>query len=591
MARPYPARSGTSWDSHHGRAPVASDQPFTHSSRSWMDNGVHYTMQTASYTSPGFSFDATGGGAGRLFNNFSAHEVDRTTHTHASGFGDLGIGLLGTAVNLLGAMGDMRHTSQPHSFREESRERHVQHAGSDDDISEYEDDLAYGQMDDGIYRDRPRSMFSRLKNKLNDNRQRTRKVPYSREASPAQRPRSRRQHSFREEAREAVYVEVEPESADGEAFEKRHQRPKMRRPISADGDMLRNLQATVKSSRKELERASRQQHTDTRILQALLNEVESNEQSLASAEQNLQSERCRTGRVHGRNRAPRTSVPPQAEQSLPIQLDGFGTCFTTVGVDAFPAQPRGAHSLFAEIEDFHNADPFMRMFNAPSYGPFSGFGGPFPLDHDLHTLFGIPAGTHFAGVRSERPQYGNAHSGAHSRPSSSYAAFHPMPPQRPPPTLLQPGETEALFRTYNERWSELSPIDPNVPYPARGLRASALQALDTLWAPAVSSPLATWSEENVMQANVQAFFLGVVGLDLQYSETGGRVTMGYDRARASAAQVKQLVDILKKEKTRWHSDRLGRRHGGRPGPNEALQSDPRARAVFHAVCELMETAQ
>ena len=97
-----------------------------------------------------------------------------------------------------------------------------------------------------------------------------------------------------------------------------------------------------------------------------------------------------------------------------------------------------------------------------------------------------------------------------------------------------------------------------------------------------------------MQANAQAFFLGVVGLTPQYTEAPGtgKIVMGYDKTRASQEQSEALVNMLKKEKTRWHSDRLGRRNGGiTAGPNETLQRDERARAVFHAVCELMEVAQ
>lgn len=97
-----------------------------------------------------------------------------------------------------------------------------------------------------------------------------------------------------------------------------------------------------------------------------------------------------------------------------------------------------------------------------------------------------------------------------------------------------------------------------------------------------------------MQANAQAFYLGVVGLKPAYSEVPGtgRVECGFEKARATAPQIKELTDLLKKEKVRWHSDRLGRRNKGNSGggQNEALQKDERARAVFHAVCELMERA-
>lgn len=98
-----------------------------------------------------------------------------------------------------------------------------------------------------------------------------------------------------------------------------------------------------------------------------------------------------------------------------------------------------------------------------------------------------------------------------------------------------------------------------------------------------------------MQANAQAFFLAVVGLKPHYTQTPGtgQIECSFEKASASPEQIKQLVDILKKEKPRWHSDRLGRRNGGVMGglPNEVLQKDVRARAVFHAVVNLMGRAQ
>ncbi|MCL7548331.1 hypothetical protein, partial [Staphylococcus aureus] len=116
----------------------------------------------------------------------------------------------------------------------------------------------------------------------------------------------------------------------------------------------------------------------------------------------------------------------------------------------------------------------------------------------------------------------------------------------------------------------------------------------SLFAPGTQAPIATWSDVDVMQANVQAFFLGAAGLTPTYTDPLGKIQMGFNKAAASDAQIKQLVDMLKKEKTRWHSDRLGRRTAGlagNSGTNEALTKDPRARAVFHAVCDLMEIAQ
>lgn len=96
-----------------------------------------------------------------------------------------------------------------------------------------------------------------------------------------------------------------------------------------------------------------------------------------------------------------------------------------------------------------------------------------------------------------------------------------------------------------------------------------------------------------MQANAQAFYLGVVGLKPEYTDSShGQIECGFAKSSATPEQIKQLVDLLKKEKPRWPSDRLGRRNGGVLGgiPNESLQKDERARAVFHAVCELMDRA-
>lgn len=158
---------------------------------------------------------------------------------------------------------------------------------------------------------------------------------------------------------------------------------------------------------------------------------------------------------------------------------------------------------------------------------------------------------------------------------------------------MRSAEAKQLFKVYNDRWNALDITDPNIPYPCRSMQAKDLVARDTIWAPLVRAPIATWSSETIMQANVQAVYLGAVGLVPQYTEAPAtkRILMTYDKKRATPEQLQQLVEILKKEKTRWHSDRLGRRNGGiSSGPNELLQQDERARAVFHAVCELMEVA-
>lgn len=92
-----------------------------------------------------------------------------------------------------------------------------------------------------------------------------------------------------------------------------------------------------------------------------------------------------------------------------------------------------------------------------------------------------------------------------------------------------------------------------------------------------------------MQANTALFFIIALGLKPTISDSG---IVTFNRATTPEADVRGLLSVLKKEKMRWHSDRLGRRNeeivGG--GVNEALQRDERARAVFHGVCALMEFA-
>lgn len=92
-----------------------------------------------------------------------------------------------------------------------------------------------------------------------------------------------------------------------------------------------------------------------------------------------------------------------------------------------------------------------------------------------------------------------------------------------------------------------------------------------------------------MQANTALFFIIALGLKPTISDSG---IVTFNRATTPEADVRGLLGVLKKEKMRWHSDRLGRRNeeivGG--GVNEALQRDERARAVFHGVCALMEFA-
>ncbi|TKA83140.1 hypothetical protein B0A55_00875 [Friedmanniomyces simplex] len=420
-------------------------------------------------------------------------------------------------------------------------------------------------------------------------------APYSPETSPARRPRSGRQPSYQEahdEPTDPYFDDVREE-----AYDKRHQSTRPSRTESDNEDMLSVLRRTVehcqtqvKRSRKDLERASRQQTVDIGFLQALLDQVRARERALATAEQDLRADEDRLGRASNQGQQHHHRRLPRRHRAPPTPPDDDDEAFAALRFGRLPGHAGPVDPLFADFDDLHGADPFAYAFGSFS-SPFGSFAGSSQFGDDINQLFGMPSGPQFAGPRSKRPRFSSANSGPRPQAHPGFAAFTPAPPTGPPPTSMLPEEAKRLFRTYNDRWNALLPTDPNIPYPARGLQACALLDPNTIWAPMVISPPATWSEEAIMQANAQAFYLCVVDLIPQYTEAGGKVSMGYNRTGATPAQVKQLVDLLKKEKTRWHSDRLGRRNNGMPGPNEALQGDPRARAVFHGVCELMEIAQ
>ena len=334
--------------------------------------------------------------------------------------------------------------------------------------------------------------------------------------------------------------------------------------------------------RERLEQASRLPMSDTTILQGLLDELKRHERAHETATQNLSM--ARAGVSSRSSHQPASQRSRRAPPKTP-EYESAGS-FTAGDSNPFFATRRATHPGFSDFDEFA-AFPFVgasgvfhNFFNAFEPTP------PF-FDDDFQHVFAMP-GTLGGGYR-KWPTFSTAYSG--SQPPRRSATF--PSPRTPPRNLLMTEEAQRLFTMYNGRWNGLSPADSNVPFPSRGLHPAALCATDSIWAPDVRSPISEWSEETVMQANAQAFFLRVVGLDPEYTETAGtgRVQMGYNRAQASTQQVTELKEMLKKERNRWHSDRLGRRNGGSSGPNEALQRDEKARAVFHAVVSLLEFAQ
>ncbi|KAI7275283.1 hypothetical protein KC345_g6876 [Hortaea werneckii] len=570
----------------HPRPTAAPDpSPWNHQRRSWTDNGVRYTMESASYSSPGLSFQAMGGGSHGLLGNM----MSSSSHTHRnsldhSGFGN---GLFGAA---LGLMEGLWSTNQPRVQAPRARPRQTpMFDDSDEDpIEDNDDDLAYGSLNSSS--NHRRSMFSRVKDRFLDGKQQTAKPPQpTAAASRSARPQRETRHPQRGSTQGAPPSEVE--AVSDEELAHNRQRPQNTRANSSKAEVIAALETAVqyhnnevKKCKKQLERATRERGVHSGHLQQLLNELRMRERALATAIQELESARVnfsqsRSNQLPPRNRGPsRTNTAPQASRTAFMEDPLFQE-----GMPGFSTNRRSTNPIFAQMDD--DMDAFGQDLFDDIHRHFFGHAFMFDDVPDDFGFFGIPR---HADSQRKRPKYTR---GTSSR-SAGFAPGFTQSPPRPPPTLLTPEEAKRLFEQYNKQWLALAPIDSRIPYPTRGLHAPALVARDTLWAPTLSAHPATWSEETVMQANAQAFFLNVVGLTPQYSEApgSGQVQMGYEKAKATATQKEQLVAILKKEKMRWHSDKLGRRNNGRPGANETLQNDARARAVFHAVCALMETA-
>ncbi|TKA27066.1 hypothetical protein B0A50_05257 [Salinomyces thailandicus] len=516
-----------------------------------------------------------------------------TYHRHSSTqAGPFEGGLFGAALGLMDGISSMHQRGIPAPSRRATRAASfgdtIEGQHSDDD------DLAYGTLHDGSG-GRPRSVFSRIKDRLLEG-----KPPSTKAASAAKSPcrdglpsdREQRPHLSSMRAA-SIRAGKNSDDAFDRSFEQPRQRPQPSRPNSANANMVEALENAiryhadeVRRCKKQLERASRQSKIHSGHLQGVLNELKLHESSLAAAVQSLETAKANRSRPTPLQQAPRNTRSTRPRSSVQSGT-AFDDTLLSTGIPTFATQRGAMHLPFAGFDDV--MDPFGQSMFDQLHRQF--FSTPSMLDGDVHSFFGMPSDG-FPGAQRKRPRFSTRESGQDFEQNVGlFADFTQMPP-RPPPTLLTPEEATRLFEQYNDQWLALPPTDSRIPYPTRGLHAPALMARDTLWAPMVSAHPATWSEETVMQANAQAFFLIVVGLAPRYTEaaTSGRVEMGYDAARATTAQTQQLVAILKKEKMRWHSDKLGRRNDGQMGPNQVLQNDARARAVFHAVCALMETA-
>lgn len=584
-----------------------SDIPgFNHSRRSWTTNGMHVTMETATYAHPGFSFRSSGDGF-NAFNNFLQPSRTRVSRGGGSG-GLLGGGLLGGAINILNGVSNSQIRREKPSRR---IEREVYVMGSDDSTSDSEgsdDDLAYGSLPRRATQ--PQTVFGKLKDRILDHgRQHTNTTseefvyeqpphdpPYRYETRSDRRrfrsksPEPPRSHRH-QRARTTNYDRTPESSPERPASIPVHtQNARTTRLDREIGD----LQRAVESERKQylvakslFQQASQRDTIDAEYIQDLLNQVKVHGTLLASAQRRLQVAKeqqrheATTQRTQPRAESRRQASshqPPQYESDDGDEDEAFDqwSNFASTSRSNIPFQdplrhtgafdPLGAFRvfdhIFADVDNAHS--------NANSFHFFAGPGGP-SFQRTSQSNRRAPRGTN-------RPRSFNETNIPQSRQD-------PQPAPRIPSDPLRAREASRLFEKYNSTWNALAVTFPTIPYPTRTLLAPALCDPSTI--PHALS--CTWSAEQVMQANTALFLLLALGFTPVISDIG---LVTFDHLSVTDAEVKTLVSVLKKEKLRWHSDRLGRRNEDVPdgGTNETLQRDERARAVFHGVCGLMEFA-
>ena len=603
---------GSPYDRDRVRRSSARSVPTNTRRSTWTNNGTQFTMETSSYSGPGIHYQSFSGTAGAPFPS-----IFPSSPPQPRGPGN---GFLGVAMDLLGEIASTQTPSRAIPSRRRSQARSPSH-----------DEENLGSADNDRH-GRPRGLLHKVVESVLSSAQPTRSPSSVNRSMQRRANTDRPSQQYRTEERRPswadsrnAYVEEYNGDEDGEnlfdvsdeitasdesekissdesVFEKpRHDF------MSDDAGLVEDLEKRIdrhkrdiRKVQKSIQQASRRSSLDSALLTRLLAELKTHESACQHAEKELRELKSRSrDRTSQRRPSPSRAESSQQRQSPRVPQNPFASSFPPPGFGPGPSSPPRASYPPHNYGTPNHAFPFGHMPYEPNpFAEFDNFFRPFNAMFNDPNLFPQPRQNF---TYSSRPRAhasagnfpGNPGSQSPPPPNFTPFAYFRPPQQNPPPTLLKPEEAKRLFQTYNEQWNALAPTDPNIPYPARGLKPTALVVRDTLWAPQVNAPVNTWSEETVMQANTQAFFLGVAGLTPQYTESpsNGRIVMSFNKATATPEQVKQLIDILKKEKTRWHSDRLGRRNGGVPGSNEALQRDERARAVFHAVCELMEVAQ
>lgn len=578
---------------------------FNHSRRSWTGNGVHITMETATYASPGSFFRSNTADGFSGFNDFLQPQ-SRRTRTATGGGGLFSGGFLGGAINLLNDAASAQTRRERPTKRVARDEYFTESEDEASDQTDSEDDLAYRSLPRTSAQQPNKSMFGKLKDRILDHGHHRGNRPRE-----GQRPGNVRRdsqsdaRSYRTQSPEAQRGNRRQPTVDyDETPESSPDRSTGPRPSTRDGMSERMerevaaLQRAVESERKQylhakhqFQQASQRNMIDPEHVQVLLDRVKTHGTLLASAQRNLQvakeQQRRHTSTRQPQGRPQRRPSPPrEPSYQLEDSDDDDYEPYPRQSFDPFSGSSRHGNLFEQSFRPSATFDPlgsfrvFDRLF-ADADTSFHGHGTGFQF-------FAGPGGTSF-----KRTNFGEPGTGP-SRGPNRPRTFHDVPPQpqsaprmapQMPSNPLRAAEAAKLFATYNSTWNSLSATSPKIPYPTRTLLAPALADPSTI----AHQSAHTWSTEQTMQANTALFFLLALGFSPLISDAG---TVTFDRLAVDEASVKALLTVLKKEKMRWHSDRLGRRNEDIPGGgvNEELQRDERARAVFHGVCALMEFA-
>ena len=90
-----------------------------------------------------------------------------------------------------------------------------------------------------------------------------------------------------------------------------------------------------------------------------------------------------------------------------------------------------------------------------------------------------------------------------------------------------------------------------------------------------------------MQVNAEAFYQLGFGIRPLYLEAQGSLRTLDGLQAATDQQLSDLEEFMKKERHRWHPDKLRLRNGRAGGVSNVLARDPASRAILQAVNDIL----